>query len=760
MAGRTSVARDGFEQYFTEKLWEMIPAIYREKDAQGAQRGVLRALVAILAEQAAVLRRSQDRLWEDQFIDLCDDWAVPYIGDLVGTRMVSALNKRAQRIDVAKTIYYRRRAGTPALLEELISDISGWEGTVVESFRRLGRTRYRLDSAPAVLAGPHTGTLPGGWADLREPWAAKRVGTAFNEFHHTPDLRHPRGRDGRYGIHRLVFYLYRLRAFRCPPDGPSGEEGKLEGVTPYAEPGTPGAYTFDPSGRDVHLFMPLQRPQDRHSGEDNRVDWSRWRAAHEWELPGPMRCRVLNHAEYRIEQTLIQFLIAQKLVEQAEGAELRRVVGQRFRHEGELRRALKGLPSGEKFLTKTIYGVLLAKGLTKDCGKGTLLPKAVQIETIPGGSIAPEEIVVGDLAKWDATAPDKELVIDPKRGRCLFLGNPPEAVAVGYHYGFSAEIGAGAYDRRSAEERIPTVQLPKGGGKIPSDKLPNEGIAQINDSATYGPVGSKKSVKQLVLQAKNGHRPYVRLEKDWTLSSGGNHDAQLVLDGLWIGASSAPFTIKLDGDYSSVTLLHVTLDPGGKRRADSSSDFLPPVSLVIKGHIERLTIESSIIGPIRTAGELALVEQLCVRDSIIQAATAVQLESTPVHLERVTVLGKLQVRRLWATEVLLTEQSTVTDTQTGCFRFSAAPTNSQLPRPHESHWIDDVKALFVSRRFGDGGYAQLSEAAPSVIQRGAENGSEMGAFSGLLNPIKRDSLRAKIDEFLPFGLLPSFTYET
>jgi hypothetical protein len=30
----------------------------------------------------------------------------------------------------------------------------------------------------------------------------------------------------------------------------------------------------------------------------------------------------------------------------------------------------------------------------------------------------------------------------------------------------------------------------------------------------------------------------------------------------------------------------------------------------------------------------------------------------------------------------------------------------------------------------------------------------------LLNPIKLDSLRAKVDEFAPFGLLPVYVFET
>jgi hypothetical protein len=184
--------RDKFEQYFAEKLWEMIPSIYRHEDGIAENPGVLRALVEVLAEQAAILRRSHDRLWDDQFIELCDDWAVPYLADLVGTRLVSALNQRGRRVDVAKTIYYRRRKGT----------------------------LHRLDPHPGLQAGRLSGTLPGGWADLRRPQAAELTGGPFDEFYRTPDMRQHRGVDGRYGIPKLAFHLYRLRAFR------------VEGVTP------------------------------------------------------------------------------------------------------------------------------------------------------------------------------------------------------------------------------------------------------------------------------------------------------------------------------------------------------------------------------------------------------------------------------------------------------------------------------------------------------------------------------------------------
>jgi hypothetical protein len=148
------IANDQYERFFAEKLWELIPGVYKSEDGLAERPGTLRAFIELIAEQAALLRRSHDKLWDDAFIDLCDDWAVPYIGDLVATRMVSALNPRGRRVDVAKTIYYRRRKGTPRVLEELIADITGWDGKVVESFRFLMRCQHRLDPPLAERVDP------------------------------------------------------------------------------------------------------------------------------------------------------------------------------------------------------------------------------------------------------------------------------------------------------------------------------------------------------------------------------------------------------------------------------------------------------------------------------------------------------------------------------------------------------------------------------------------------------------------------------
>lgn len=737
------MADDGYERYFAEKIWELIPPVYRHEDGQGENPGVLRALVEVVARQAAVLRRSQDRLWEDRFVEGASDWAIPYFAELVATRLVSALNPRGRRVDVAKTIYYRRRKGTPGILEELIGDIAGWDGTVVEAFRRLARTWHRLDPAPARRPGRMTGTPPGGLPDLREAGGAELAGTPFEEFHHLPDIRKPRGRDGRYGIHRLNVHLYRIPALRVGASdaAPAG--------------GGPGRYTVDPSGRDVALFRPRIRP----------ATWDEWRAVREWEVQAPIRCRLLNHVVYTLSEAAILRLLDDGVVTAAQADELRALRGTRYASDARLRRTLATLPSAAAFLGTATFRAIRAASLEPECGKAALLPNALRV-SVGGAPVPPEAVIGADLAAWNVPPVDAELVVDPARGRLLFpAGAPDTDVLVTYHYGSPAPIGAGTYDRRHVEEVHPDVAH-SGGGALAAADIPNEGVARIDDDRTYGPLPNKNAVRSLTLQAANQRRPYLRLTDGpatvWRLSTGSNAESRLTFDGLWIGAAG-PAVIRLEGDYERVTLRHTTLDPGGPLTRDVGSPELPPVVLEVRGHVELIELERCIAGPIRTTGD-GVVERLVVRDSILQstdaAVPAIDLEGAEVTLERATLLGALRCRRLWATEALLTRPAHVLDVQAGCFRFGAAPPGSRLPRPYESHVLEDRRHLFVSRRFGDHGYAQLSATAPVELRRGAENGSEIGAYSSLLAPVRLDGLRTKLEEYAPFGRLTVLVAET
>jgi hypothetical protein len=785
-------ARDYFERYFAEKLWTTIPEAFREEDGLATQPGQLRAFIEALAGHAAILRRSQDKLWDDQLIELCSEWAVPYIGELVGTRMVSALNRRSRRIDVAKTIYYRRRKGTPRILEELIADITGWEGKLVEEFRRLGRLRHGLDPVPGPLAGRFTSTPPGGLADLRNTRGAELANGPFDEFHHTPDYRRPRGRDGRYGIAKLGFHLYRLASTA------------LDAVQPARGPNA-NTFLFDPSGRDIPLFIRRHRTDDR-----DQYNWEDWQSAQEWELPGPMNCRVLNHAEYIITAaalaTLRPLLINPGGLSGADAtsavAQLNRFRKHRFPTEARLRNVTATItPAFALALqVEAVWKEFLRLTLIGKCGKHALLSAGGNNADTSDASVyvrvgnavpTRENTVAGNLSTWALTVAQREWVIDPALGRLLWVGTGAAPTPlVGHYYGFSGSIGAGGYDRSDALVDSTTHDI-TGGGAIqtnnsanpnflpPDDGLLPDGkaklaVAEVGDSLTYTSVENRNEITKLEIRAKNRQRPYLTLTQNWSLNTNANIESTLVLEGLWIGASGAPRAIELRGDYETVTLRHVTLDPGGH---DAQNQPIPPVTLRIVGSVERLIIENSIVGPIRL-GAGGTVERIEISDSIVDGRNfagnqAIVADNGEISLERVTVFGELDVEWLYASETLITGFADVTNTQEGCFRFSAVldrrnplqpvgPGNprSRVPRPYESHRLPSTTGFFTSMVFGQPGYAQLSEAAPASLQRGAENGSEIGAFSSLLNPIKADSLRAKVDEFAPFGVLPFTIFET
>jgi len=119
----------------------------------------------------------------------------------------------------------------------------------------------------------------------------------------------------------------------------------------------------------------------------------------------------------------------------------------------------------------------------------------------------------------------------------------------------------------------------------------------------------------------------------------------------------------------------------------------------------------------------------------------------------------LRVEELDATDSLIAGVAKVANTQAGCFRFSARAPGSIVPHPYHAYVVDDMARLFASLRFGSYHYAQLGPVAPKDIARGAENGSEVGAFCGAIVPIKQDSLATKVDEYMPFGRLPNYIIE-
>ncbi|NJK33253.1 MAG: hypothetical protein HC927_13120 [Deltaproteobacteria bacterium] len=606
--------------------------------------------------------------------------------------------------------------------------------------------------------------------------------TGFEELAHTPDVRRfDGGVRGRYGIDRTGIHVYRMRA--------------LELRKPTLRSLGSGKFTFDPSGRDVPLFQPANRPT---------VD--QWTRPREWQMPKALSCRLIGNAEFEWTEQMVDDLDP-PLTETETVTWLKKFAGYRVPDERELGRLNEALPTP---MTLDELLALAKVARVADCGQTQLYGSAlsVGIDDDNAGTTALEPVSIGfaNLETWNYVLNAvKQMAIDPTRGRALIaLGDTPalRVIALLLHYGTPAEIGAGSYDRRFdiiANEAVNILDNDDPNPGPVTVNIPSAAtvVDEIEDSKTYNPVGNGEggdagNLVGLVdyrLQAANLQRPYLLRVTDsepleWSFIAHPKNlmleeDPRcLVLEGLWIGiehsdpentATSA--TLAIEGVWDRVIIRHCTLDPGGEMASVdgvSAGKPIPCVTLEIRDFVEELIIESSITGPIveaATGNNPATVGKIIIRDSIVGNAAeygiAINTQLGTVELERCTVVGHVVANRLYASDTFIAGTGQITDLQHGCFRFSTA-IQGKWPHPFESHIYPSFSAIrncFVSSRFGDPGYYQLSELCPTEIRRGAENHSEMGAFNKLFDPIKRDDLRTKIDEFMPFDLIDQLDIE-
>ena len=203
-----------------ERLYALMPAVYRERDA--TQGYPLRALVTLMAEQILVLEDDLDQLYDDLFIETCADWVVPYLGALVGVR-----DTEASRAEVANALAYRQGKGTATVLEQLARDITAWPSSVVEYFQRLATTQYLNHLRPS-----HRTVM-----DVRRP---RLLGTVFDESPRTLEVRRIENRRGRYNIANIGVHSWRIQAFELSRSPASGLDSRR--------------YRFDALGRDLALY--------------------------------------------------------------------------------------------------------------------------------------------------------------------------------------------------------------------------------------------------------------------------------------------------------------------------------------------------------------------------------------------------------------------------------------------------------------------------------------------------------------------------
>ncbi len=163
---------------------------------------VLRALLGVMEVELRAIEDDVEGLYENAFIETCEEWVVPYLADLLGVRGLEDEPSAviSQRARVANTLGYRRRKGTLAALEGLVRDVTGWPARAVEYFELLATTQH--------LEHPRPGK--GGLFDLRAVRDPQPLSGPFATAPHNADLRSIAAGEGRHNLGNLGLFLWRL----------------------------------------------------------------------------------------------------------------------------------------------------------------------------------------------------------------------------------------------------------------------------------------------------------------------------------------------------------------------------------------------------------------------------------------------------------------------------------------------------------------------------------------------------------------------
>lgn len=732
-----------------DRLYELLPAIHRLRD--GEQGSPLAALLRLCAEQGAVVEADIERLLDNLFIETCDEWVVPYIGDLLGVRGLHALPSTAafsQRARVANTLGYRRRKGTATMLEQLARDTTGWPARAVEFFQILGWNQNVHHLRPLAVRTP----------DLRRTNELELLNTAFDSATHTVDVRRIALDRGRHNIPNVGLFLWRLQSYFVP------------GGTARAL-GTPGFWAMHPvADQDRPLF---NRPQ---------TETEVTHLAEELNVPGALRRRPLWDE-----------LEARRVTLDAGGTPR----GTWFTAQSPVFRVWQQDVANGPFTEVSPDEIRI-------CHLG---PVAVRPEPANAAG-QPIRVgvdpVLGRLAWADTLAEPVAVKVGFAYGFSGDVGGGPydrrESVAAALGLGAAPTWQVGV-----ATEPVPvatgTVHTTLADAIVEWQAQPagTVGVIAIMDSHSY--------VGNLAISVPEGSRLLI-VAADWPAvpKAGGGEEriigqlgavdvrphlrGNITVSGTAPANSEALGALAIDGLLieGSVT---VSAAPGrlGLLRIAHSTLVPAEGGLTVAGGNSRLEVQlvSAICGPVTlpaTGPELSV--QGCILDAGDAADPAIDAADSDVDVQDSTVLGTVAARRLDAGNSLFTGVVTAERRQEGCVRFCFLPEGSATGRRfrcqpelavakarqaaldlgqvfeavEEAALVARILPTFTAEDWGHPAYCQLASTCPSELSEGAEDGAEMGVFRFLLQPQRAANLRASLDEYLRFGLEAGLIFST
>lgn len=732
-----------------DRLYTLLPAVHRLRDADGGEP--LRALLQVITEQVFVVEDDIAQLYENWFIETCEEWAVLYIGDLVGYRLPRDLGELGAVTDdelrrrlgiafprraIANVIAERRRKGTIGLLSDLGADHAGWPTHAVESFALLA-----LHQPVAHLHHDRARTL-----DLRDGAALARLDSPFEAgWARTPAFGGPRARRtrSRWNLPDVAVFCWRLRS------------QSLTRAPAFCLDRSRSLYTFSILGNSAPLMI-----SPRPSGSGPVLDASdlpgfigrRQLDADTAELYGAGRSlRIFRDADQRpigVEQIVIADLSDWGYQPPPDQVAVDPVCGR-------IAFAPRQAPDGGVWVT-------YHHGLPDDIGGGEyprdLQPVAERAHYRVGAD-GDHQRIMDAVEQWqtdrDATPAKAHAVIELLDGIAY-----QEVLDIALQPGDRLEL-------RAADGVRPVIRLLDWYSNRP-DQMRVRGPAPPADGTPAD------------------YRPDADNHEDGGGDAGPcpPAPARLTLDGLLIAGRS----LELVGLLGDVHIRHCTLVPGWSLEHDCEPVHPGEPSIELDDTTARVRIDHSIVGALRVNTSEVTTDAVAIdaNDSIIDAghperAAIAGPQDTHAHaslrLLRCTVIGSTLTHAVELAEnTIFTGAVRVVRRQIGCIRFSYVAPGSRTPQRHrcqpDSARADArehapttgqdssadllaeiaerrVRPRFDSSRYGQPTYVRLALIGPDEIARGASDESEMGAYHDLFTPQRLDNLQASLDDNTP-----------
>ncbi len=758
-------------------LYDRLPEIYRVRDAEQTPPGMLAAYLRGAEDVLGAIHENIEALYDDLFIDSCDDWVVPYIADLLGTTHLKG-DPRTLRADVADTIPLRRRKGTLGAIERLARNLTGWPARAVEMRPNVAWAQHlnhqrpdRGGRPPYGLAdvGPSTPRV-GGTVAVRDPAMLALLGTSFDPYAYTPDVKRADTGARHVNLPNLAVYLWRLAAYRLSVTRPL-----LKGVSDLGAAATAAGQArfvlrvdLDQLDRPVRLFNLWRRPAPGAGGVERLTEPD--------AVAAPiLGARLESGSEAGHPQAYVSVDAFDDTVVPPAGLDLGDTGLQLY------------------FPASILDGVDWRFRADNLCGWEDGIIRPLDIHEI---SIDPR---IGRMLIGVASAAERDVLV---------TGAGAPRFYTGYSYGAVGPVGAHPVSRDLDVPDGTELQVVDSldGGPTLQDRMANLHtrtgplIIEIRDSMVHdldpatlaGGLNENGRValrlaQSVTIRAASGARPVIRLAAPLGLRPVDPAAPQVQamtfrLEGVMVTrAAGFPAGRALIERVALARLecVGATLDPGGHlNRNGTRAPVLPSVEaadgfgfadageFAAFDAVPELHFTRSVTGPIGADAS----HRLILTDSIVDAgagpgdppgalravasvADPAGRAGAPLSVSGVTFLGRVHVREARGRGAIFTHRLTVWNTQVGCLKLSYfSGDGDRLPPNRACVFGPEARVAFTSIRHGQPGYGQLARGTDARVLAAGPDDDAMGAFGFLLEAHRKANLAIRLREFMPVGV--------